>query len=56
MSRAATKGVGYWLTMLLALVLGVVGAVLLGGGVWLIGLGGSPTTRLPACCCSSPLS
>lgn len=42
MSRAATKGVGYWLTMLLALVLGVVGAVLLGGGVWLIGLGGSP--------------
>ena len=32
----ARKGVGYWLTMLLAVALLVCGTVLLVGGVWLI--------------------
>ena len=36
------KGIGYWLTMLLALILLAIGLWLFVGGVWLIGLGGSP--------------
>jgi len=36
------KGIGYWLTMLLALVILIFGLWLFIGGVWLITLGGSP--------------
>ncbi|MGN6157103.1 MAG: membrane-bound PQQ-dependent dehydrogenase, glucose/quinate/shikimate family, partial [Devosia sp.] len=36
------KGIGYWLTMLLALVILLFGLWLFVGGVWLISLGGSP--------------
>jgi quinoprotein glucose dehydrogenase len=36
------KGVGYWLTMLLALLILLIGAFLFAGGIILIGLGGSP--------------
>ena len=35
-------GPGYWLTMLLAVVLLAFGAAIFGGGLWLIALGGSP--------------
>ena len=35
------RGVGFWLIAALALVLAVFGLLLLGGGVWLISLGGS---------------
>jgi quinoprotein glucose dehydrogenase len=36
------KGVGYWLTMLVALITLIFGIVIFGGGMWLLGLGGSP--------------
>jgi quinoprotein glucose dehydrogenase len=36
------KGIGYWLTMLLALAITLIGIVLFVGGVYLISLGGSP--------------
>ena len=36
------KGIGYWLTMLLALVILIFGLWLFIGGIWLITLGGSP--------------
>jgi quinoprotein glucose dehydrogenase len=36
------KGLGYWLTMLLGVVVAIIGLVLLAGGLWLILLGGSP--------------
>jgi quinoprotein glucose dehydrogenase len=41
-ARGIHRGIGYWLTMLLALVVVAIGAALFGGGAWLISLGGSP--------------
>ena len=40
--RTYHRGFGYWLTMLLALVVGLIGLWLFIGGIWLISLGGSP--------------
>jgi len=40
--REPRRGIGYWLTILLALVVMIIGAWLLIGGVWLISLAGSP--------------
>lgn len=36
------RGPGYWLTMVLAIVLLTFGGAIFGGGLWLIALGGSP--------------
>jgi quinoprotein glucose dehydrogenase len=40
-TRAATKGAGFWWTAFVAAVLFIFGIPILGGGAWLIGLGGS---------------
>src|ERR1051325_3361767 len=37
-----TRGFGYWLTILLALVLLIIGFILALGGAYLVALGGSP--------------
>jgi quinoprotein glucose dehydrogenase len=42
MSDGAGRAIGFWLTMLLAVVIGLIGLWLFGGGIWLVSLGGSP--------------
>jgi quinoprotein glucose dehydrogenase len=36
------RGIGFWLAMLLAVAIAIIGIVLFAGGIYLIGLGGSP--------------
>ncbi|MBJ3774442.1 glucose dehydrogenase [Acuticoccus mangrovi] len=40
-AHGARRGGGFWALLALALVIGVLGAVILAGGAWLIALGGS---------------